>query len=306
MKVEEIIQRLENEIVKTQDGLIQEQSLQRLKEIALVYNGEDKVVSFAEIAERLKTRGEELKIMSGWAKLDEIVCGFRLQQLVVVSAFTKHGKTSLLIDLTTKIKNTHPLWFAFEESAEELIQKYLDRGEDPPHAYTSEYAKKSTLEWIESKIVESIAKYGTQVVFIDQLDFIIPYSSDNRADRIGDAMRTLKGIAKRWHVVIFLICHLSKARMNEQPTLDELKGSSSIGQEADTVILLWREQKKENGQVIISNNVNVSVQANRRTGKTGNVKMVYNNGHFLEQEWKQEEPQYGITDETRKAFRKLK
>ncbi len=90
----------------------------------------------------------------------------------------------------------------------------------------------------------------------------------------------------KWNVIIFIICHLTKTRMDTQPTMEDLKGSSSIGQEADTVILLWRESKRENGQVVITDNVNVSVQANRRGGKTGNVKMVYENGKFLEREWR--------------------
>ena len=77
-----------------------------------------------------------------------------------------------------------------------------------------------------------------------------------------------------------------KTKMDTQPTLEDLKGSSSIGQEADTVIILWREMKREDGQVTITNNVNVSVQANRRTGKTGNVRMTYHDGHFTEGEWK--------------------
>jgi replicative DNA helicase len=76
--------------------------------------------------------------------------------------------------------------------------------------------------------------------------------------------------------------------MDTQPTLEDLRGSSSIAQEADTVLLLWRESKRKKGEVVITNNVNVSVQANRRTGKTGNVKMIFENGHFLEQEWKTE------------------
>jgi replicative DNA helicase len=101
-------------------------------------------------------------------------------------------------------------------------------------------------------------------------------------------MRELKNIAKKWDVLIFLICHLVKTKMDEQPTLEDLKGSSSIGQEADTVILLWREMKKEKGQVVLTNNVNISVQANRRSGKTGNIKTVYENGKFLEKEWKSE------------------
>ena len=59
-----------------------------------------------------------------------------------------------------------------------------------------------------------------------------------------------------------------------------IKGNAIVGG-----MSWWRE----NGKVVITSNVNVSVQANRRTGKTGNVKMIFNNGRFIEEEWKNEE-----------------
>lgn len=285
MTSEELIKKLQQEIIQTQSSEQQIKSLARLKEVALVYQGEDKVISSLDVVEQIKQQKDEVRVMSGWSGLDGLLKGFRLQQLIVVSALTKSGKTSWLMDLTTRLINYNPTWFPFEESAEELVRKYLERGEDPPLFYTPQNIKGNTIDWIEAKIVESIAKYNTKIIVIDQLDFIVPMNNDNHALRVGQAMRDLKGLAKKWNVIIFIICHLVKTKMDSQPTLEDLKGSSSIGQEADTVILLWREAKKEKGQVIITNNVNISVQANRRTGKTGNIKMVYDNGKFLEKAW---------------------
>lgn len=286
MKIEDLMDKLQSDIKATQRDQIQVESLGRLKEIAKIYRGEDEIVSFDEVAKQIKQNENELKIPSGWGGLDSLLQGFRPQQVIVVSALTKSGKTSFLMDLTTRLIEYNPLWFPFEESAEELIRKFIERNEEPPHGYTPANIKGNSIEWIETKIVESIAKFNTKIVFIDQLDFIVPMNGDTHALRVGQAMRDLKAIAKKWNVIIFIICHLVKTKMDEQPTMEDLKGSSSIGQEADTVILLWREMKKEKGEVIISNNVNVSVQANRRSGKTGNIKMFYENGHFIEKEWK--------------------
>lgn len=299
-EIDKMIANLEQEIKETKVGLEKDEGLSRLAEIAKVYRGEDSVVSFDEIVEKIKSEKDEYRIMSGWGQLDEILKGFRLQQVVVVSALTKSGKTSWLMDLTTRIRDTNPLWFPFEESAEELVRKFVERGEEPPRAFTPRTmtggGKVSMMNWIEFRIVESIVKYGTKVVFIDQLDFIVPFNGDNHSLRVGQAMRDVKALAKKWNVCIFLICHLSKAKMSEQPTLEDLKGSSSIGQEADTVILLWREMKKIKGQVNITNNVNISIQANRRTGTTGNVKMVYTDGKFIEKEWQSDEEQEAEAD----------
>jgi replicative DNA helicase len=258
MGVEDIIKNLEQEIVQTQKGVEQAESLERLKEVAKVYNGEDKVIPFEDIVQKIKKGDNEEKIMSGWQGLDDILKGFRYQQLIVVSALTKSGKTSFLMDLTTRIQEYHPLWFAFEESAEELIRKYVDRGEEPPRAYTPEITRGNAMDWLESKIVEAIAKYNTRIVFIDHLDFVVSFKAENHHLNIAQAMRDLKGLAKKWNIVIFLVAHLTKAKMDTQPTIEDLRGSASIGQEADTVILLWRETKREDGQVVITDNVNVS------------------------------------------------
>ena len=118
MKVDEILKKLEVEIKQTQKGLEQVRSLERLKQVAQVYSGEDEVVPFSKIAERIVLQGDEIKILSGWSGLDDILKGFRLQQLVTISAATKSGKTSFLMDLTTRIADYNPLWFPFEESAD--------------------------------------------------------------------------------------------------------------------------------------------------------------------------------------------
>lgn len=295
-EIEKLILDLNTENHQMRKQFVETENLIRLKAVLKLYEGEGKVISFSEVVDKIKKQPDELKILSGWKGLDDILGGFRPQQLVVVSALTKSGKTSWLMDLTSRISEHGPLWFPFEESAEELLRKYIEKEIEPPHGFTPETMCDGTIDWIERRIAEGIAKYNSRCIFIDQLDFLIPYSSDNRADRIGDVMRKLKGLAKKWNIVIFLICHLSKARMDTEPTLEDLKGSSAIGQEADTVIILWREMKREKGKVVITNNTNISIQANRRTGKTGNVKMIFQDGRFLEKDWEQNEQEIMAND----------
>lgn len=177
------------------------------------------------------------------------------------------------------------MWLPFEEGAEELIQKFLDRGEEPPHFYSPARMSGDTLGWVEKKIIEGRAKYDAKIIFIDHLHFIVPFASERQDLAIGHAMRELKRMAKTWNIVIVLIAHLKKTRVDTQPTLEEIRDSSFVAQEADTVIMLWRKAMRENGKMVITNNVNVSVQANRRTGKTGNVEFVFKDGRFLETAW---------------------
>lgn len=285
--IKAFIKSLENEIKTTTDDAYKFEQLARLKEVAQKYEGEDKVIPSSEIVERLKLGDTEPKYLTGWTGVDAILDGFRQKQLVVISAPTKSGKTSWCIDLTTKWKAYNPLWLPFEEGAEELLQKFIDRNEEPPHFVTPQRMNGNRMVWLEKKIIESIAKYDSKIVFIDHLHFIVDMGGEaNMSLKIGETMRALKQLAKKWDIVIFIIAHLKKTQMDEPPTLEDLRDSSFIAQEADTVIMLWREMKKENKEIVITDNVILSVQANRRKGKTGNVRMIFNNGHFNEYEWK--------------------
>ena len=189
--------------------------------------------------------------------------------------------------LTTKMEEGNPVWLALEESSTSLIRKLLKVGAKIPTGYSPKSTTNVSMDWIESKIVESIAKNNTQIVFIDQLDFIVPQEgSDGRHDlKIGQTMRLLHQIAVRWNIIIFLICHVNSMEPDVKPTTRNLRGSSTIWGESDNVILLWRECFKEDGQLVYTNNLLVSLQANREDGDTGNIKMIYKNGVFVEEEW---------------------
>lgn len=281
-EIEKFITELDAEYKATAEKLKNHEEEQRLKEVWMTYNGEDKLISSEQIAEKLRNAPPENKIHTGITGIDDILGGFRLKQLVVIAGATKNGKTSWAVELTTRMKDQQPLWLPFEESSEELVQKFLDRNENPPHFYAPEQMKGNTLAWVEKKIIEAKVKFDSKICFIDHLHFIVQFSTERMDAEIGKTMRELKRIAKKWDVVIFLIAHLKKTKMESQPSLEDLRDSSFIAQEADTVMMVWRKTTREEGAIVVGNEVNVSIQANRRTGKTGNLKFNFENGRFLE------------------------
>ncbi len=284
--IKKLIASLQKEARSLKKDEYDNDMLLRLEEMLKEYNGEDRVISSLDLVEAIKNRPPQHRVMTGYKGLDEILDGFRYKQLIVLAAPTKSGKTTFAIELTSRLKDERPLWLPFEEPAEEIIQKFLDRNEPPPLFYVPEKMLGNTMLWIEKKMIEAKAKYNSRIVFIDHLHFIVPFIPERQDLAIGEAMRSLKKLAVKWDMTVVLIAHLKKTKMDTQPDLEDLRDSSFIAQEADTVIMLWRKMERVNGEVQITNNVNVSVQANRRTGKTGNVKMVYENGRFLEQEWR--------------------
>lgn len=282
-EVEKLIKALSEEIQKTSADEEKEAQLLRLKAVAKVYSGEDEVILLKDLKDENK---EQKRIYSGIKGLDDIVKGFRPTQLIVVSAATKSGKTTFCMEMTTHMVEETPLWLSFEESMEELKEKFIERQQPIPHLVTPRAMKGNTLDWVEKKVIEAIVKYNSEVVFIDHLHFIVPFQNERQDLAIGEAMRSLKRMARIWNVTIFLIAHIKKVRVDQSPTLEDLRDSSFIAQEADTVIMLYRHAYRNNeGDTDVTNNVNVAVLANRRTGKTGNVKMIYDEGRFIEKAW---------------------
>lgn len=288
----DFMHELEGEVSKIEKESERLEALARFEQTMRVYTGEDMLISSLDILKRIQTEPEEERFESGIEGLDTILKGFRKNQLIVLAAPTKSGKTSFCVELTIRLEHLKPVWVPFEESAEELVRKFQERKEQPPLFYTPQNITGNTTSWIEKRVVEGKVKYGSKIFFIDHLHFIVPFSSDRLDTRIGQAMRELKQLAKKHEVIIVLVAHLKKTNMTVSPTLEDLRDSSFIAQEADTVMMLWRKTyRDDDGDMVISNETLLSVQANRRTGTTGNVKLIFDKGRFLEKDWKHKEPQ---------------
>lgn len=283
------LDELDAEVKTIKNETAKAEAKARLEKAMLVYHGEDELISSADISARIKTQPPEEMFMTGITGLDTILKGFRKNQLIVLAAPTKSGKSQMTVELAIRMPFMNSVFIPFEESADELVMKFLDRHEEPPLFYTPKAITGNTVAWIEKKVVEGIVKFNSKLFFIDHLHFIIPFTSDRLDTRIGQVMRDLKRIAKEHGVVIIIVAHLKKTNMTVSPTLEDLRDSSFIAQEADTVMMLWRATERVDNEVRITNKTLLSVQANRRTGSTGSVKLVYDEGRFKEEDWSLDE-----------------
>lgn len=253
------------------------------------YAGPDRVVPASELIEELKKSGHTgIKLKSSIPALDEISDGFRNGNLVVISAPTGQGKTTFCKTLTKNFNQAgqKSLWFSYEVPVQEFYEtfpagnKFFTMPRELPTG---------ALNWIEERIIESKAKFNTNVVFIDHLHFMLEMRdlaiARNTSILIGMILRELKKIALSNDMIIFLIAHMKKKDTEEQiPTIDDLRDSSFVAQESDMVLLLWRKQveqtkdeKKNKLPPTWTNESVLSVVKNRRTGKLGHINLVYNN-----------------------------
>jgi len=241
------------------------------------YKGEDRVITSEEALSEIDLTKEQYKLFTKIPKLDDIVDGFREGQLVVVSAPTGQGKTSFLQTLTENF-DERCLWFTYEVGFEEFIQKF----KNPPLFYLPKQLKQNSMLWIEQRIGEAKAKYGCKVVFIDHLHYLLEMQKMSEARSlsilVGMMMRELKKIAIRRNVIVFLVSHMKKTAYDKLPEIEDLRDSSFIGQESDMVIFLKRIREREE----YTNKTALKVAKNRRTGKLGTIKLIYNENKFTE------------------------
>jgi len=288
---EKLIRSIETEIKRETATIEQAETLLRLQKIAEEYAGDDRVVSSKELMEEIARMPEKPKFYSGFSGLDKKMEGFTTGESIFVSGITKHGKTSMCMELSVRFADQNPLWLSFEEKAIDLMRKFHSKTGTYPHFFTPRQNEKRTLEWVEKKIVEAKAKYDSKVVFIDHIGFV---SDDEVRDGEGEPQRlerisrAVHSLAVKWDVLIFLLGHLTKVGITQNPDIENIKGSSAMAQEADLTMLVWRRTARVEGRVEVSNETNLSLQANRR-GQTGNIEFNYIDGRFIEQAWEVEE-----------------
>lgn len=278
MKIENLIKQIETKAKATKEEAQSAEGLAKLQEVAAHYSGEDELVWSHDLVKELKDQPKKKMHPTNISLLDEVLGGFKEEQLITVSGSSGHGKSAFGMFLIEQMRDTNPVMIPIEQSNEELIEQRQENGYSVPEFLSPrKLAGRVTVDWIEERIIEGIAKYNTKMVVIDHLGYIDDfgdsqqYKKENLAYRIEMIMKGLKSVAKRWGIVIVLLVHISQADEGNPPSTKDLKNSSAILQESDTVMLLWRKNYIENKVRIYQNETMVSVQKNRRTGKNKNI-----------------------------------
>ena len=117
-------------------------------------------------------------------------------------------------------------------------------------------------------------------------------NSENRVTVVGEISRALKIMAKELNVPVVCLSQLSRAvesRTDKRPILSDLRESGAIEQDADAVLMLYRDdyynpdtEEKNVAECIVSKN---------RHGETGTVKLQWFGPYqtFTDREWKHAE-----------------
>ena len=106
------------------------------------------------------------------------------------------------------------------------------------HTYEPKNAPDLTIEGTVENCEAMIQRYGLEIIIIDNLHYLC--RGDNENELVSQATQQFKLMAERNDVVVILITHPRKTNNNRQLKTDDLKGSSSIFQDADLLWLMHR------------------------------------------------------------------
>lgn len=217
------------------------------------------------------------------SKLDDALDGIEAGEIITIAAMPGSGKTSLCISFTKDLAAKYKcLWFSCEMGPQAFFNMF---GDDIPLFYLPEEIKnfntvKETLVWLENMIVTAKQEYGTEIIFLDHLQYLTNLNSDRTTQMVDYIMRWLKTMMIKHNTTLFLITHIDKdsGKEEKRPTLSSMRGSQMIAGESSTVMIIQRMKEKtvdQWGEHPWSNKSRIYIEKNRRTGWLGHITMTY-------------------------------
>lgn len=223
--------------------------------------------------------------------------------LIVVSGKSNVGKTSWALNVTEFLaqKNIPTLFMPFERGIESVgkrllqvmfnktIAEFRELGESEWDGMLSKCINLPVYFALPKKtdIIETIVKahrlFGTKVVIVDHLDYIVRHTTGSKEAEIGQTLQELKRVAEDNGIIMLIITHIRKidnagSLLAKKPNIEDLKGSASLYQDPECVIMLDGDGKLTMKVDVVKNKGEMQSQEfmfNESTGKLS-VDALYN------------------------------
>lgn len=233
---------------------------------------------------------------TGWRCLDKFLHGLRMGEVTVVTADTGAGKTTFCTQLIVNCAMQQiPVWINSWEMKPETIMRKLasivlrkpmrlqeftsednqtfDKWAQKYSVYINPNTIGTTIEKLE--IYLKVAKgMGIQIVLLDHLDYLVNTRKDKIHEAIDETIRKLHELAFELDMHFLLICHPRQAATSsEEVGMHALKGSSSIKQYADNILILHRCARTD--PTADTSKVKITIAKNRMFGTEGNAYLYY-------------------------------
>jgi len=262
---------------------------------------------FNELKSKIK-KDKPSSLLTQFKDLDSIIQGFEKSDLIIIAGRPSMGKTAFSLSLGKNIVTNYniPLIiFSLEMSRQQIIYRFLSTY-SRINTNRLKSGKMSSKEWqILSNSMKSISllpiyiddnpnlnlvdlKSKIRKIFIDKTKrgfIIIDYLQliklnikfENRSQEISYITRNLKILAKELEIPVIVLSQLSRTvetRINKRPMLSDLRESGSIEQDADIVIMLYREDYYNDNKN--DEQITEFIVAKHRNGPIGTARLMFN------------------------------
>lgn len=261
--------------------------------------------TFSEIEQR--SLGVVLPgVPCGFYDLDAMTQGFQRSDLIIAAGRPSMGKTSFVLNMARNIAALQRLpvaIYSLEMSKLQLVYRLLS-SEVEMESSRLRTGRIAQNEW--EKLGHAISLLSQMPIFIDDTPnisvtemrskcrrlqaeqggalglILIDYlqlmegGSDNRVQELSKITRSLKGLARELNVPIIALSQLSRgveSRTNKRPMMSDLRESGSIEQDADLIMMLYREEYYEPDTP--DRGIAEVIVTKHRNGPTGTVKLLF-------------------------------
>ena len=216
-------------------------------------------------------------LSSGLHDLDLLTQGFQKSDLIIIAGRPSIGKTALALNIALNVirdSKLPVLFFSLEMSKEQIMYRLLSIEANINQArlksgklYQDDWVKLNKIIKIMSKIpffiddtpdlsiqdiqskIKTILFEQTQIglIVIDYLQLMQNTKSktESRVQELSIITRSLKKLAREFNIPIITLSQLSRSvenRIDKKPILSDLRESGSIEQDADLVLMLYKNK----------------------------------------------------------------
>ncbi len=281
--------------------------------------------AIVKLSDLFKEGSDLTGVATGYKELDQKTGGLQKSDLILIAARPSMGKTALGLNIAqnASIRGKKTVaFFSLEMSCEQLLMRIIS-SETQVNSMNIRMGKQSNAEWkkitvfngavaesdtqlyiddtsglstgeMRSKLRKLKSTKGLDLVVIDYLQLMSTKSrSENRQQEISAISRELKALAKELNCPLIALSQLSRSpegRGDKRPILSDLRESGAIEQDADIVMMLYRENYYNNDSEDDSTELIIN---KHRNGETGTVYLKFLNEYtkFIDAPQKRKEEQ---------------
>lgn len=211
------------------------------------------MTEFTTAAQELyKNFGKMQGMSTGYPKLDKLTLGLAPGELILLAGKTSRGKTTMAMNIGNKVAlaGKTVLFVTLEMTHEEITQRTMFINNCTSDTLTESYHEVAArtvfqatdeLRWdsIDKLMQKAKEEMEVDLVIIDHLHYFTRELA-NIAEDLGRITKEFKKNAIRHKVPVMLISHVRKTGDDKEATMEDMRGSSYMAQDADIVLMVGR------------------------------------------------------------------